>query len=166
MEAWVKGSATARHAGNFNMAADFEFGICNLLRSNINYLHQSFQILGKNVQNVESGELVWTDGENVWLSPVTFQCNDSKTIFTSKERSCVWNISQCVNEGIKRILYCYCFERESRGFVEDYWRNRREACEGVLYSMLAPKLCVAPQCSIVSSAVENVSRAVMFFRGI
>ena len=91
MEAWVKGSGTARHAGNFNMAADFEhfeLGSCNLLRSNINYLHQSFQILGKNVQNVEPGELVWTDGENVWLSPVIFKCNDSKTIL--RQRNVVW----------------------------------------------------------------------------
>ena len=96
MEAWVKGSVTARHAGNFNMAADFELGNCNLLRSNINYLHQSFQVLGKNVQNVESGELVWTDGEKVWLSPVTFQCNDSKTIFTSKERSLVGKFENLV----------------------------------------------------------------------
>lgn len=86
LEAWVKGSVTARHVGNFNMAADFELGICKLLWSNINYLHQSLQILGKNVENVESGEFVWTDGENVWLSPVNFKSNDGKTIFTSKER--------------------------------------------------------------------------------
>ena len=67
-----------------NMVADFELGICNLLRSNINYLHQSFQILRKNVQNVESGEFVWTDGESVWLLPVNFKGNDGETIFTSK----------------------------------------------------------------------------------
>ena len=88
-EDWVKGSVIARHAGNFNMAVEFELGICKLLWSNINYLHQSLKILGKNVQNVESGELVWTDGGNVWLSPVNFKSNDGNslnTIFTSKER--------------------------------------------------------------------------------
>lgn len=70
--------------GIFNMVADFALGICNLLWSNINYLHQSLQILGKNVQNVDSGEFLWTDGENVWLSPVNFKDNDGETIFTSK----------------------------------------------------------------------------------
>jgi len=95
---------------NFNMAADSELGNCKLLRSNINYLHQSLQILGKNVENVQSGE--------------------------------------------------------SRGFVEDNWRKRGETCEGVLCSVLAPWLCLAPYFSIASSAVENVGGAVMFFRRI
>ena len=72
-----------------NMAADSELGICKLLWSNINYLHQSLQILGKTVENVQSGEFVWTDGENVWLSPVNFKSNDGKTICNSEERSLV-----------------------------------------------------------------------------
>ena len=71
------------------MAADFELGNCKLLWSNINYLHQSLQILGENVENVQLGELVWTDGENVWLSPVNFLSNDGKTICTSKGRRCL-----------------------------------------------------------------------------
>lgn len=71
------------------MAADLELGICKLLRSNINYLHQSLQIFSKNVENVRSGELVWTDGESVWLSPVNFKSNDGETICTSKERCLV-----------------------------------------------------------------------------
>ena len=86
MEAWVIGSITARHAGNFNMVADFALGNCSLLSSNVNYLHQSLQILGNNFRNVESGEFIWTDGENVWLSLLNFKCNDGETIFTSKER--------------------------------------------------------------------------------
>ena len=96
MVAWVKGSFFARHAGNFNMAVEFELGTCKLLRSNINYLHQSLQILNKNVENVESGEFVWTDGENVWLSPVNFKSNDGKTILTSKERFLVGKFASCV----------------------------------------------------------------------
>ena len=60
------------HVGNSNMAANLELGSCKLLRSNVNYLHQNLHIFGKNVENVHSGELVWTDGESVWLSSVNF----------------------------------------------------------------------------------------------
>ncbi|KAL9968729.1 hypothetical protein ACROYT_G020848 [Oculina patagonica] len=71
------------------MAANFELGSCKLLRSNINYLHQSLQIFGKNVENVQSGELVWTDGESVWLSSVNFRSNYRETTCIGKERCLV-----------------------------------------------------------------------------
>lgn len=71
------------------MAADFELGSCKLLRSNINYLHQSLKIFGENVENVQSGELVWTDGESVWLSSVNFRSNYRETTCIAKERCSV-----------------------------------------------------------------------------
>ena len=62
-----------------------------LLRSNANYLHQSLRTHTKNGADVQSYELAWTDGENVWLSPgIDFNSSPREaSCFTAKEASLV-----------------------------------------------------------------------------
>ena len=99
------------HAGVFNMAAKVELGRCKLLRSNTNYLHQSFQICGKIVENVQPCELAWTDGERVWLSPIDFDSNCREDCFNAREPSLVGEFGSFIL-GVS----CSAVAEESSGF--------------------------------------------------
>lgn len=76
------------------MAAEFKLGRCKLLRSNADYLHQVIQIYDENSENEQSGELLWTDGEKLWLSTVKFTRNSEE--FSAKERFLVGEFESLV----------------------------------------------------------------------
>ena len=148
------------------MAANLELGSCKLLRSNINSLHQSLQIFDKNVENVRSGELVWTDGESVWLSPVYFRSKYRETTCIAKERCLVGEFGSFVLG-----IACSALTRGSNGYyitvvlkekVVVLWRKIGEAVvklvkeyfteclpEGCAWNPAVPLLAVLSKTSAV-----------------
>lgn len=93
------------------MAAEFELGKCKLLRSNADYLHQVIQIYYKNSGNEQSGELVWTDGERVWLSLMKFTRKWEREDFLAQERCLVGEF-----ESLVIGISCNALIRDSTGY--------------------------------------------------
>ena len=152
-----------------NMAAEFELGKCKLLRSSANYLHQSLQINDKSIENEQSGELVWTDGESLWLSPVKFRGNCEDSSFFSKERCLVGEFESLVIR-----TSCSAFTKGSSGYyiavvlkekVVVLWKKIGEAVATLVkeyYTEYLPQGCEwHPSVSLL--AVLSKTTAVLLF---
>jgi len=157
------------------MAAKVKLGRCQLLRSNTNYLHQSFQICGKIVENVQPCELAWTDGERVWLSPLDFNSNCREDCFSAREPSLFGEFGSFVL-GVS----CSAVTEESSGFyiavilkekIVVLFRKIGEPVVKLVKEYFDAE-CVPRGCELASvastfiRAVQNIGCVAAFFRRI